>query len=443
MSADCLADHSSSPLFRIMKTWRVPTTLVLGTLLLSGCGAARANPAASGPLPACDADNGGITLPAGFCAVVVAEVANARHMAVAPNGDLYVSARAVTPQNQHGVTVLRDTNGDGKADVTEGFADEGGTGIAIRDGNLYFGTNGAVLRYRLGAGPLPASGPDTVVSGLPAAPGNGSKSIAIGDDGSLYVDIAAPTDACQPLGQPVTGPVPGEDPCSQLATRGGIWRFDANKLHQTFEQGEHFATGIRAGIGITWSASAGGLYAVQQGREYLERWPAFGAEANLHMPSEELLKVVRGGDYGWPYCLYDPTQSKLILAPEYGGTSKDVGRCATKIGPVAAFQSHWAPNDVVFYSGSQFPARYRGGAFIAFHGKGNPAIEAARGYRVEFVPFRGANAGPSEGFANGFAQGNANAGKYRPGGLAVGPDGSLYIADSQAGRVWRVVYKGE
>ena len=84
-----------------------------------------------------------------------------------------------------------------------------------------------------------------------------------------------------------------------------------------------------------------------------------------------------------------------------------------------------------------------GGDFIAFHGKGNPAIEAARGYRVEFVPFRGANAGPSEGFANGFAQGNANAGKYRPGGLAVGPDGSLYIADSQAGRIWRVVYKGE
>jgi glucose/arabinose dehydrogenase len=420
-----------------MKNRRLTSTLALGALLIPAS-AALAPAAAQGRI-ACESDNGGITLPAGFCAVVVGEVASARHMAVAPNGDLYVTARAVTPQNQHGVTVLRDTNGDGKADVREGFSDEGGTGIAIRGGNLYFATNGAVLRYRLGSGPLPASGPDTVVSGLPAAPGNGSKSIALGDDGSLYVDFPAPTDACQPVGVQVTGAMQGEDPCTQLETRGGVWRFDADKLHQTMADGERFATGIRAAIGITWNAAAGGLYAVQQGREHLEWWPAFGAEANLKMPAEELLKVERGGDYGWPYCLYDPTQEKLILAPEYGGDSKATGRCAGKAGPVAAFQAHWAPNDVVFYTGTQFPAHYRGGAFIAFHGKGNPAVPEQRGYRVEFVPFRGATAGTPETFAGGFATGNFNAGKYRPGGLAVGPDGSLYIADSQAGRIWRVV----
>ena len=126
---------------------------------------------------------------------------------MANNGDVYVSARAVTPQNQHGVTALRDTDGNGRADIQQGFATKGGTGLAIRGGKLYFGTNGAILRYDLGMGPIPATGPDTIVEGLPAAPGNGSKSIAIDEKGSLYVDIAAPTDACQPLGKEVTGPI--------------------------------------------------------------------------------------------------------------------------------------------------------------------------------------------------------------------------------------------
>lgn len=427
-----------------MMNWRSPAALALGTALLSACGAARGTPAVLQTLPACDADNGGLTLPTGFCAVLVAEVPNARHLAVADNGDVYVSARAVTPQNQHGVTALRDTDGNGRADIQQGFAEEGGTGLTIRDGKLYFGTNSAVLRYDLGAGPIPATAPDTIVEGLPASPGNGSKSIAIGDDGSLYVDIAAPTDACQPLGKEVTGPMQGEDPCTQLKTRGGVWRFDAGKLHQSFAQGEHFATGIRAAIGITWNAAAGGLYAVQQAREHLGWWPAFGEDADVRLPAEELLKVERGKDYGWPYCLYDPAQQKLILAPEYGGDSKQVGRCAQKTGPVAAFPAHWAPNDLVFYTGTQFPAHYRGGVFIAFHGKGNPDVEADRGYRIGFVPFHGSSpSGPTETCANGFAGGNFKAGKYRPGGLAVGPDGSLYIADSQAGRVWRVVYTGQ
>jgi glucose/arabinose dehydrogenase len=156
--------------------------------------------------------------------------------------------------------------------------------------------------------------------------------------------------------------------------------------------------------------------------------------------------VEQGGEYGWPYCYYDPTQNRLVLAPEYGGDGKKVGECAQKKGPVAAFPAHWAPNALVFYTGTMFPASYRGGAFIAFHGSWNRAPEPQDGYNVVFQPMaNGQASGPYQIFADGFAGPRKEPGlaAHRPAGLAVGPDGALYITDDQAGTVWRVSYKQE
>jgi len=117
------------------------------TLLLS----ARPTDRQSAALPACDPDNGGITLPAGFCAVVVADQVGApRHLAVGPNGDLFVALQS----RPGGVLALRDTTGDGKADVTERFGSEGGTGIALGKGVLYFSSTTTVYRYTMRAGSL-------------------------------------------------------------------------------------------------------------------------------------------------------------------------------------------------------------------------------------------------------------------------------------------------
>src|SRR6266436_8645995 len=104
------------------------------------------------------------------------------------------------------------------------------------------------------------------------------------------------------------------------------------------------------------------------------------------VPGEELVELERGADYGWPYCYYDLTQQKLVLAPEYGGDGQAIGVCADKRAPVAAFPAHWAPNDLVLYHGDQFPERYRGGAFIAFHGSWNRAPFPQAGYNVVFQP---------------------------------------------------------
>jgi mono/diheme cytochrome c family protein len=163
-------------------------------------------------------------------------------------------------------------------------------------------------------------------------------------------------------------------------------------------------------------------------------------------PAEELVQLRQGADFGWPECYYDYDQKKLVLAPEYGGDGgKTVGVCAEKQAPVAAFPGHWAPNDMLIYQGNQFPSGYKDGAFIAFHGSWNRAPLPQGGYNVVFQPLAdGKASGPFVVFADGFAGPTKEPGAavHRPTGLAVGPDGSLYIADDKGGRIWRVTYVG-
>jgi glucose/arabinose dehydrogenase len=157
-----------------------------------------------------------------------------------------------------------------------------------------------------------------------------------------------------------------------------------------------------------------------------------------------LVQLVSGPDYGWPECYYHQQQNKLVLAPEYGGDGgKTVGVCAQRQAPVAAFPGHWAPNDLAIYHGTRFPAAYRGGAFIAFHGSWNRAPDPQGGYNVVFQPLvDGKASGPLVVFADGFAGAYKDPGwaAFPPTGLAEGPDGALYVSDDVHGRIWRVTY---
>jgi glucose/arabinose dehydrogenase/cytochrome c5 len=432
---------------------------VILTLLGAGLPSfAQSGPRAAATPQHCDPGNGGITLPRGFCATVFADhVGHARHMVVAPNGVVYVNTwsgsyyRNDTPPSGGFLIALQDTKGDGHADVITRFGPDsksgnaGGTGIALYKGMLYAETNDRIVRYVLPAGTISPTGtPDVILSGLPLTGDHPMHPFQIDQHGALYVDLGSTTNSCQ-----VANRMPnskGRQPCTELETRAGTWRYDANRTGQHFSSAERFVTGLRNGEGFAFD-TAGRILATQHGRDQLwENWPKlYDPHQGANEPAEELVQLERGADYGWPQCYFDYDQHKLVLAPEYGGDGgKTVGLCAQKRAPIAAFPAHWAPNDLALYEGSLFPAPYRGGAFIAFHGSWNRAPSPQGGYNVVFQPLAdGKPTGNFVVFADGFAGAVKEPGQaaHRPSGLAGGPDGALYIADDQNGRIWRVTFQ--
>jgi glucose/arabinose dehydrogenase/mono/diheme cytochrome c family protein len=426
-------------------------------LALLGAGGVRA-----ATLTACPADNAGLSLPPGFCATLFADhLGHARHLTVASDGTVYVNTWSgdyytyghVDKLPAGGFLVaLRDTHGTGHADQIKRFGDgvaqgsAGGTGIALFGTWLYAEVNDRIVRYARPPGVLAPTGkPEVIVSGLPLTGDHPMHPFVIDSKGHLFVDVGTATNACD-----VENRMPntkGHEPCTELETRGGIWRYDANQTGQRFSAAERYATGIRNGEGMDFD-SAGRLFVTQHGRDQLlENYPKLYPLSNGHeLPAEEVFVLEAGGDYGWPKCYYDGFQQKLVLAPEYGGDGgHTIGVCAGKRGPAFFFPAHWAPNDLLIYKATQFPIVYQGGAFIAFHGSWNRAPAPQGGYNVVFQPLRaGGPSGAYIVFADGFAGAYKEPGRAlaRPCGLAVGPDGALYVAEDVHGKIWRITYSG-
>ncbi len=408
---------------------------------------------------ACPGDDTGLILPAGFCATVFADhIGHARHMVGAPNGVLYVNTWSGgyygndKPVPGGFLVALQDTTGTGKAGVIQRFGEtpqtggRGGTGIGFYHGSIYAEINDRIVRYTLPEGAIVPPGPaETVVSGLPLGGDHPMHPFIIDANGSLYVDVATATNACQSRNRQLHSP--GADPCRELITRGGIWRYDANKTNQVFSPAERYATGIRNAEGFAID-SAGRIFVTQHGRDQLHaNWPElYKPTEEATLPAEELMLLKQGGDYGWPECYFDGPAYKLVLAPEYGGDGgKKVGVCTDKLDPVAAFPAHWAPNGMTHYDQTQFPSRYRDGVFIAFHGSWDRAPYPQGGYNVVFQPLlNGQASGGCEIFADGFAGPvKTPAGAlHRPSGVAAGADGALYVSDDIRGRIYRIVYAG-
>jgi glucose/arabinose dehydrogenase len=394
------------------------------------------------PLPAviaasCDST---IQLPAGFCATLVAEsLGPVRHLVVTPNGDLIASLASSRDRDRNvvagGVVLLRDGNADGIWETRKRFGPEGGTGIALGEGYLWFTSATTIYRWKWAPGQLePAGDPEVVVSELPAG-GHSAKPIAVAA-GYVYIDLGSLTNSCQEADRAARSP--GKMPCTELEGRAGIWRFSASRVGQKQADGIRFGTGTRNPMALAFEPRTSVLWMASHGRDNLSSNWGYSDTMNAELPAEEFGPVVQGADYGWPYCYYDGLQQKKVQAPEYGGDGKVAGDCAGKTQPAVAFPGHWAPMSVAFYTGTAFPAEYRGGAFLAFHGSWNRAPLAQDGFRVAFAPFRD---GRATGTYTTLMQGKPGS-VIRPSGVAVGPDGALYVAADQQGKIWRVTYTG-
>ncbi len=452
--------RSSFPAFKLSRSY-----LKWGLLCCIVTGIIRCKNEAPPPvLPPGDPDNGGLLLPDHFEAVVVTDsIGRGRHIAVNDNGDIYVKLVYNDLMKGAGGTVgLRDTDNDGKADVIAyfgGYKDEGGlpVGMVIHNGYLYTSTLRQVLRNKLKAGQLiPDSKTEVILIDKDEnveRHWHTAKPIAFDKRGNMYVPFGAPTDAAQDVQKNGPGGMPngkGVDPAPDLKWHGGIWRFDANKEGQTQQDGYKYSTGLRSVLGVAWNDDDDCLYAVMNGIDnFHTRYPQlFTSWQAAVLPSEPLLKVTEGSDFGWPYAYFDHMQGKNMLQPGYGGDGKIIGRAAKFDVPVMGFPGHWAPMELLFYRGSQFPDRYKKGVFIAFHGSTDRSPYPQAGYIVCFVPFdKGKPTGKWEVFADGFTGVdtvvNTSDAQYRPMGLAEGPDGSLYISESNKGKIWRVMYKGD
>ena len=440
------------------------TLPIAGLLLMSvqPSAAQDARNAASNSGSACAGDNGGITLSPGFCATVFADnVGHARHMVVAPNGVVYVNTwsgryyanteNAKAPDGGF-LLALQDTTGSGRADKVVRFGpgvesgNAGGTGIALYNGALFAETNDRIVRYALPPGAIaPTGAPEVVVSGLPLTGDHPMHPFKIDAQGALYVDLGSATNACQRQNRIPNSP--GIQPCTELETRAGIWRYDANRTGQQFSPAERFATGLRNGEGIAFD-SAGRIFATQHGRDQLrENW-----SAALHRGAGRQRAGGRACSAG--------TRRRLRLAvlllrsePAEARPGAGIWR-RRRQGDRAVRRQASARRRVSRALGAQrprhlrraaIPGAYRGGAFIAFHGSWNRAPSPQGGYNVVFQPLAdGKPSGNYVVFADGFAGASKEPGRaaHRPSGLAVGPDGALYVSDDQRGRIWRIVFRG-
>jgi glucose/arabinose dehydrogenase len=387
-----------------------------------------------------------IKLPSGFSAVTLVDAfGKTRHITVTPNGVVFVKLAKL--KDGKGIYRLEDTNGDGKADKISGFGNFAGTGIAVKNGYLYASSDEEVFRFKLDANDnvVNPDQPEKIVTGLLSRHEHEAKAIMLDNAGNLYVNVGAYSNACQL--QDRTKGSPGQKPCPILDSAGGIWQFKADKPNQQYGDGVRYATGLRNVVGLDWNTATNTLFVMQHGRDQLhDLFPTmFDTKQSAELPAECMYELHKGSNCGWPYIYYDQFQHKKILAPEFGGDGKKTaGEDAQD--PVVAFPGHLAPNALLFYTGNQFPEKYKNGAFVAFHGSWNRAPEPQKGYFVVFQPFKdGKPSGDWEVFADNFAGGPEAAAsgraKYRPCGLAQAPDGSIYVTDDTKGTVWKISYK--
>lgn len=337
--------------------------------------------------------------PDGFSVeILIDDVPGARSLALGPGGTLFVGTMTGGK-----VYAVRDALGPNPKTTVVASDLRMPNGVAIHEGSLYVAEPGRILRFADAEAGATSEWRYTVVTdGLPVAPKpiHAWRYIGFAPTGELYVALGAPCNVCV---------APEHDVILRMTADG--------------RDAEVFARGVRNSVGFDWHPDTGELWFTDNGRDML------GDE----LPPDELNRAARAGlDFGFPYC-----HAGVIPDPEFG----KAGECAASEAPVQALDPHVAALGMRFYTGSMFPAEYRGQIFIAEHGSWNRSKQAGKtGYRVTLVRLDGNRATAYEPFIEGWLDGQEILG--RPVDLLVAPDGALLISDDRRGVVYRVGYSG-
>lgn len=335
--------------------------------------------------------------PPGFTITVFhAGLSGPRFIAFGPDGALYAAERGAGR-----IVRLPDADGDGTADSVSVFAEglDGPHSLAFHGGSWFIGLPAGVLRLADLNSDGRADEQEWVYESY--SPGaHNTRTVLFLPDGRMLVALGSTCNVCEET-----------DP-----QRAAVVAFPGAQGGEPAV----FASGLRNAVGLALNPETGELWATNNGRDLL----------GDDLPPETVYIVREGGFYGWPVC-----HAGRIEDPDLGFP----GSCEGVLAPEIELQAHSAPLGLVFYDGSAFPAEYQGDLFVAFHGSWNRSRPT--GYKVVRIPIEdGRVAGPAEDFvwgwlsAFGFVTG-------RPVGLAVGPDGALYISDDYAGTIYRVVYQ--
>jgi len=381
------------------------------------------------------------SVPDGFMVTAFADLQAPRMMAYAPNGDLFVSSPSA-----NNITVLRDSNGDGEIDARSVFVQgapppgrrgggggRGGPplvlgadapacaepppfvtqgpgevqapfGLAFHDGYLYVGNTGSIVRYAYADGDFEAQGVPQKLMDLPVG-GHSTRNIVFNRAGTkMYVAVGSQSNNDA-----------GED-----CRRAAILEFNPDGSGYRV-----YASGIRNPVGL----------ALQPGTDIV--WTAMNERDNLgdDLVPDYATSVQEGGFYGWPYSYIGSNYD-----PRYEGAFPEL--VSEAIVPDVLFPSHSAALGITFYTGAQFPERYRDGGFVALHGSWNRSTAA--GYKVVFFPMEDGRPGSIEDFLTGFLASDGSGENSaiqqwgRPVGVTVAPDGSLLVSDDAGNRIWKV-----
>jgi len=341
-----------------------------------------------------------LRVPAGFAISLSAKTESPRMLAFSPGGTLLT-----TSEGSGAVTALPDPQQSGRAAALVTVLKDlnGPHGIAFHDGHLYIAEITRLVRYDWDETHLHATNA-TVIAALPESGEHMTRTILFVGD-KLYVSVGSSCNVCKE-----------NDPRRAAVT----------EMNEDGSDAHVFASGLRNAVGLAFNEKTGTIWATDNGRDWL----------GDDLPPDEIDDLgANGGDFGWPYCYGD-----RVPDTKFGGTAE---RCVGTIPPKVELQAHSAPLGLVFYSGKMFPAEYRGDLFVAFHGSWNRSVPT--GYKVIRVRMnpRGDPEGVEDFITGWLPPGETRRGRWmgRPVGLALGPDGSLYISDDGSGSIFRVTWR--